>query len=72
MGDSTVPDNAMAVARTSKEYVSFGAFQVDLRAGELRKGGVKIKLHRQPFEILRILLEHSGEVVTREELQQKL
>jgi hypothetical protein len=30
MGDSTVPDNAMAVARTSKEYVSFGAFEVDL------------------------------------------
>lgn len=52
--------------------VLFGTFDVDLRAGELRKGGVKIKLYGQPFNVLVALLERPGEVVTREELQQKL
>jgi DNA-binding winged helix-turn-helix (wHTH) protein len=50
----------------------FGALEVDLRSGELRKQGVKIKLHHQPFQVLTILLEHPGEVVTREELKSKL
>src|SRR5207245_11719489 len=49
-----------------------GVFEVDLRAGELRKRGVKIKLQDQPFQILQILLEHSGEVVTREELRERI
>src|SRR2546423_2387747 len=50
----------------------FGVFEVDLRAAELRKRGVRIKLQEQPFQILSLLLEHSGEIVTREELRQKL
>ncbi len=50
----------------------FGVFEVDLRAAELRKRGVRIKLQEQPFQILSLLLEHPGEVVTREELRQKL
>jgi TolB-like protein/DNA-binding winged helix-turn-helix (wHTH) protein len=50
----------------------FGAFEVDLRAGELRKGGVRLKLQEQPLQILQILLENPGEVVTREELRQRL
>jgi len=50
----------------------FGAFEVDLRAGELRKHGIRIKLQDQPFHILQILLEHRGEVVTREELQRQI
>jgi len=50
----------------------FGTFEVDLRAGELRNSGAKVKLYGQPFEVLAILLERPGEVVTREELQQKL
>jgi Tol biopolymer transport system component/DNA-binding winged helix-turn-helix (wHTH) protein len=50
----------------------FGLFAVDLRAGELRKQGVKIKLQDQPFRILVTLLQHSGEVVTREELRREL
>src|SRR5580693_9338934 len=50
----------------------FGVFEVDLRAAELRKRGIRIKLQEQPFQILSLLLEHSGEVVTREELRQKL
>ena len=47
-------------------------FELDLRAGELRKQGVKIKLQEQPFQILAMLLEHPGEVVTREALRKKL
>ncbi len=52
--------------------VRFGLFEVDLRAGELRKQGVKIKLQEQPFQILTMLIEHPGEVVTREELRSRL
>jgi DNA-binding winged helix-turn-helix (wHTH) protein/Flp pilus assembly protein TadD len=52
--------------------VQFGTFNVDLRSGELRKGGVKVKLYGQPFNVLAALLERPGQVVTREELQQKL
>jgi TolB-like protein/DNA-binding winged helix-turn-helix (wHTH) protein/Tfp pilus assembly protein PilF len=52
--------------------VSFGVFDIDLRTGELRKHGLRIRLQRQPFEVLALLIERSGDVVTREELQQKL
>jgi Tol biopolymer transport system component/DNA-binding winged helix-turn-helix (wHTH) protein len=50
----------------------FGIFEIDLRAGELRKDGVKLKLQEQPFQVLCMLVEHSGEVVTREELRNRL
>ena len=50
----------------------FGIFELDLRAGELRKHGLRIRLQEQPFLVLATLLEHPGEVVTREELQKKL
>jgi len=53
-------------------HVRFGAFELDLLAGELRKQGMKIKLHGQPIEVLALLLERPGEVVTREELQKTL
>ncbi len=43
-----------------------------MRAGEVRKHGIRLKLHRQPFQVLSLLLEHPGDVVTREELRQKL
>jgi len=52
--------------------VRFGAFEADLHSGELRKHGLKIKLQDQPFQVLVLLLERSGDVVTREELCQKL
>ena len=58
--------------RSSQEILSFGDFQVDLRSGELRKHRVRIKLQVQPFQVLRILLEHPGEVVTRQELQKRI
>src|SRR4029434_8674138 len=50
----------------------FGIFEIDLRAGELRRDGVKLKLQEQPFQLLCMLVEHSGEVVTREELRNRL
>jgi TolB-like protein/DNA-binding winged helix-turn-helix (wHTH) protein/Flp pilus assembly protein TadD len=52
--------------------VRFGAFEVDLRTGELRKSGVKIHLSDQPFQVLRTLLDRPGDLVTREELRQHL
>jgi len=50
----------------------FGTFELDLRAGELRKHGLRIRLQEQPFQVLAMLLEQPGEVVTREELQKRL
>src|SRR5258708_35740352 len=52
--------------------VRFGAFDVDLRSGELHKHGIRLKLQDQPFQVLALLLEHPGDLVTREELRQKL
>lgn len=52
--------------------IRFGLFEVDFRAGELRKQGTKIKLQEQPFQVLQVLLKQPGQVVTREELQQKI
>jgi len=52
--------------------VRFGLFEVDLRAGELRKNGVKIKLQEQPFRILVSPLRQPSQVVTREELRREL
>jgi TolB-like protein/DNA-binding winged helix-turn-helix (wHTH) protein/Tfp pilus assembly protein PilF len=55
-----------------QNLVHFADFEVDLRAGELRKEGVKIRLQEQPFRVLTILLEFAGDVVTREELRGRL
>ena len=52
--------------------VRFGAFEIDLRSGELRNKGLKIKLQDQPLQVLAMLLARPGEVVTREELQKAL
>src|SRR6185295_7412739 len=52
--------------------IQFGVFEVDQRAGELRRNGARVKLQEQPFQILALLLERPGEVVTREELQGRL
>src|ERR1700721_3283962 len=50
----------------------FGVFEGDLRAGELHKHGLRVRLQDQPFQALAMLLEHPGAVVTREELQKRL
>jgi DNA-binding winged helix-turn-helix (wHTH) protein len=56
----------------SPRLISFGIFEVDLLAGELRRAGQKLKLTGQPLQVLTILLERPGDVVTREELQKRL
>lgn len=56
----------------SAQIVRFGVFEADLRTGELHKNGVKVPLQGQPFQVCAILLEHPGELVTREELRQKV
>src|SRR3954469_1647093 len=50
----------------------FGTFEFDVRTRELRKGGIRIRLQDQPFEILAMMLDRPGEVVTREELSHRL
>ena len=57
---------------SSVPTLRFGVFELDPRAGELRKKGMKIRLRGQPVEILVMLLQCPGEIVTREELQKKL
>lgn len=52
--------------------VRFGVFDLDQRSGELRKNGLKVKLQKQPFQILALLLERPGDVVTREDLYRRL
>ncbi len=56
----------------SASTIRFGPFQVNRHAGELRKHGIKVKLSGQPFEVLALLLERPGEVVTHQELRGKL
>ena len=62
----------MSNTSRSVHKARFGPYEVDFRAGELLKNGRKIRLQDQPFEILVILLEQPGGVVTREELRQRL
>ena len=57
---------------SSVRSVRFGVFEVDLRAGELRKNGIRIRLQGQPYLLLTALLKQHGEVVTREELRGSL
>jgi TolB-like protein len=57
---------------SSLGIIRFGDFDVDTRSGELRKRGARIKLQIQPFQVLQILLQQAGEMVTREELQKRI
>jgi DNA-binding winged helix-turn-helix (wHTH) protein len=59
-------------ARAPNPVIRFATFEVDLESGELRRNGLKLKLSGQPFQVLAILLERPGSVVTREELQKRL
>ena len=52
--------------------IRFGTFEVDTRSGELRRKGARVKLQAQPFQVLTLLLERPGEVITREELTGRL
>jgi DNA-binding winged helix-turn-helix (wHTH) protein/tetratricopeptide (TPR) repeat protein len=59
----------MALEARSPAILRFGVFEVDVRAGEVRKQGRRIKLQDQPFQVLAVLLQRPGDVVTREELR---
>src|SRR5215472_2245258 len=59
-------------AEAKRRVFRFGAFEDDEATGELRKQGIRIKLHSQPFQLLVMLLEHGSELVTREEMRQRL
>src|SRR5580693_9390962 len=60
------------MADQARRIFRFGVFEVDAASGELRKSGVRLRLQEQPFQVFLLLLERAGEVVTREELRQKL
>lgn len=59
-------------ANVSSKVVRFSTFEINLQTGELRHNGQKVKLQRQPFQVLATLLERPGEMVTREELRSRL
>src|SRR5580693_4488274 len=52
--------------------VRFGTYEVSFQSGEVRKSGLRIKMQQQPLKLLEILLEHPGEVITREELRSRV
>jgi TolB-like protein/DNA-binding winged helix-turn-helix (wHTH) protein len=62
----------MITMPSQPRIIKFGVFEVDLLAGEVRKAGIRQKLAGQPFQVLQVLLEHPQEIVTREELRQRL
>src|SRR5262245_40712871 len=55
-----------------RQVVRFNGFEVDLRSRELRKAGARVRLQDQPFHILAMLLEHPGDIVTRDEIRDRL
>ena len=57
---------------TAKRVLRFGLYEVDFASQELRKSGIRIKIQDQPFQILALLLERPGQIVTREEIQKRL
>ncbi len=67
----TTRSRASRAAR-AMEILRFGSFEFDPRAAELRRGGIRIRLQEQPLRILTALMEHPGEVVTREQIRQRL
>jgi len=57
---------------SARRIFRFGVFEADLVSGELRKSGIRIRLQEQPFQLLTLLLQRKGEIVTRDEVRQKL
>ena len=73
--DATMPElsqNEEPASYNGFHTVRFGEFEADLRAGEIRKSGSRIRLQEQPFKVLQVLLENPGGVVSREELQSRI
>src|SRR6266566_1650439 len=70
--DFLIRRDLMSLQSKLPQVLRFGVFQIDIRAGELHKNGVKLKLQEQPFQVLCLLLEHPGELVSREEFRNRL
>lgn len=66
------PKNGVPQVQNGTGTVRFEGFEADLHSGEVRKSGIRVKLQEQPFKVLQVLLEHPGELVTREELQSRI
>src|SRR6476661_360708 len=62
----------MDSAANHKRLAIFGPYQADLRTGELRKHGIRLRVQEQPFQVLAMLLRTRGDLVTREQLQTRL
>jgi DNA-binding winged helix-turn-helix (wHTH) protein len=62
----------MSLRTGVSSIVRFSVFELDLRSGELRKSGARVPLQGQPLEILKALLERPGDLITRDELRQRL
>src|SRR5512132_2565554 len=62
----------MTPSNPVRRVLRFCVFEADLSSGELRKSGIRIKLHAQPFQVLVVLLQHPGELVTRQQLSREL
>lgn len=62
----------MATSAPSARVLRFGDFELDVGAGQLRKRGARLRLHGQPLQVLAVLLNHAGEVVTRDELRSQI
>jgi DNA-binding winged helix-turn-helix (wHTH) protein len=61
----------MPESQLARRY-RFGVYEADARTGELRRQGIRVKLHAQPFQILLLLVEHPGELLTREQIAREL
>src|SRR5271155_3809569 len=61
----------MAAERAARTF-RFGVFELDSTAGELRKSGVRVRLQDQPFQVLIMLVQHPGQLVSREEFRKRL
>jgi DNA-binding winged helix-turn-helix (wHTH) protein/Tol biopolymer transport system component len=72
LDSQTIKVKVMSVIEEDKRIVRFGVFEADLKTGELRRNGSKVRLQEQPFQILTVLLERPGDVVSREELRARL
>src|ERR1700739_743172 len=66
------PEATMSTSNPPRAIFRFGAFEVDPRTGELRKNGMRIRCQEQPIQVLVALLERPGELLTREELRQRV
>ena len=62
----------MSTSQSPTRLARFGVFDLDPRTGELRKRGARVRLQEQPFQVLVMLVEHAGDLVTRDELRQRL